>query len=68
ALRGLGGWPALGGLTAATLAGVWLGVSPPQGVSDPVAAWLGQAGLAAAEEDWTLDPVSTYAYEVAYGG
>ncbi len=27
--RVLGGWPAMGGLTTAAVAGLWLGVSPP---------------------------------------
>ena len=28
-LAALGGWPALGGLAAAALAGVWIGIAPP---------------------------------------
>jgi hypothetical protein len=28
----LGGWPAVGGLVAATLAGVWIGAAPPEGL------------------------------------
>ena len=32
----LGGWPALSGMTAACAAGVWLGVSPPTFLPDPV--------------------------------
>lgn len=28
----LGGWPSLAGLTAATLAGIWIGYSPPTGL------------------------------------
>jgi len=32
----LGGWPAVGGLAAACAAGVWLGVSPPQFLPDPM--------------------------------
>ncbi|MCB1363131.1 MAG: hypothetical protein KDK02_03370 [Rhodobacteraceae bacterium] len=32
----LGGWPALGGLTAACAAGVWLGFSPPAFLPDPL--------------------------------
>lgn len=38
----LGGWPALGGLAAATVAGVWIGVSPPAPVADLTAALLGE--------------------------
>lgn len=32
----LGGWPAMGGLAAACAAGVWIGVSPPDFLPDPV--------------------------------
>jgi len=37
----LGGWPAVGSLATATVAGVWIGVAPPQSVSDATAAILG---------------------------
>ncbi|WP_246045427.1 hypothetical protein [Rubellimicrobium roseum] len=32
-MRALGGWPALGGLAAATVAGFWIGLTAPAGVS-----------------------------------
>lgn len=67
----LGGWPAAGGLVAATLAGLWIGISAPEILSGQFPAWL-EPGAATAKagttDDWTLDPVSTYAYEMAYGG
>lgn len=44
----LGGWPALGGLAAATCAGFWIGFSPPAGMPDAGAFLLG-------EEEVTLD-------------
>lgn len=50
----LGGWPGIAGLTAACVAGIWLGVSPPAGLSDLLeadTAGLGTLGL---------DPVSAY--------
>ncbi len=31
-LAALGGWAAVGGLAAATVAGIWIGVSPPAAV------------------------------------
>ena len=37
----LGGWPTVSGLAAATVAGVWIGVAPPQSVSDLTASLLG---------------------------
>ena len=39
----IGGWPALGGLAAATIAGVWVGIAPPAGVTDLTAGIWGEA-------------------------
>lgn len=39
----IGGWPALSGLAAATVAGVWIGAAPPASVSDLTASLLGDA-------------------------
>ncbi|MCF6431844.1 hypothetical protein [Leisingera sp. MMG026] len=36
-IEALGGWPALGGLAAASAAGLWIGIAPPSFVPDPVA-------------------------------
>lgn len=33
-LRDLGGWPAVAGLVAATVAGLWIGISPPPALLD----------------------------------
>ncbi|MBN7786175.1 hypothetical protein JYP51_14715 [Ponticoccus gilvus] len=52
--QALGGWPGLAGLAAACAAGVWLGVSPPEGMGalwDSQQVGLGQLGV---------DPVSAY--------
>lgn len=32
----VGGWPALGGLAAASLSGLWIGLAPPSFLPDPV--------------------------------
>ena len=37
----LGGWPALGGLAAATVAGLWVGIAPPAPVEDLAASVWG---------------------------
>lgn len=37
----LGGWPAVAGLAAATIAGIWVGVAPPASVENLAAAVLG---------------------------
>jgi len=42
-LEALGGWPAVAGLSAAGVAGVWLGLGPMAGVSDAVASYLGMS-------------------------
>ncbi|UOA26571.1 hypothetical protein DSM107133_01273 [Pseudosulfitobacter sp. DSM 107133] len=38
----LGGWQAMGGLVAATCAGFWIGVSPPQYLPDAALSLLGE--------------------------
>ena len=40
-IAALGGWPALGGLAAAAVTGLWIGVAPPLGLEP----WLGGAAL-----------------------
>jgi hypothetical protein len=40
-LDALGGWPAVSGLAAATVAGIWIGVAPPTSVQDLTASLLG---------------------------
>lgn len=37
----LGGWPAIGGLAAATVAGIWVGVAPPERVENLAAMVIG---------------------------
>lgn len=37
----IGGWPSFSGLAAATVAGLWIGVSPPAAISDISAGYLG---------------------------
>ncbi|WP_375255807.1 hypothetical protein [Yoonia sp.] len=40
-LDALGGWPAVSGLTAATVAGIWVGVAPPMAIEDLTASVIG---------------------------
>lgn len=42
----LGGWVGLGGLAAASAAGIWLGFAPPSGLPDAGAVLIGQGGQA----------------------
>ncbi len=37
----LGGWPAMGGLTTAAVAGLWLGISPPVVLQELSGGYLG---------------------------
>lgn len=39
----LGGWPAISGLAAATVAGIWVGVAPPASVENLAASVMGDA-------------------------
>ena len=42
----VGGWPALGGLLTAGLAGLWLGIAPPAGMETPIEAlWTGRDAI-----------------------
>ncbi|MBY6139258.1 hypothetical protein KUV26_07385 [Leisingera daeponensis] len=52
-IEAVGGWPALGGLTAACAAGLWIGMAPPSFVPDP-------AALAGYEENGTAVPYDSY--------
>lgn len=46
-----GGWPTVGGLAAASCAGFWIGVNPPQYLPDPSELLLGaQAEIASLED------------------
>ncbi len=38
----IGGWPALGGMAAATLAGVWIGFAPPSAVATLATTFWGE--------------------------
>ncbi len=40
-LDAIGGWPAVSGLAAATVAGIWVGVAPPSSVEDMTASLIG---------------------------
>lgn len=53
----LGGWPAVTGLAAASVCGLWLGISPPQGLSDTAAVYY-------SDDSTLLDPIS--GFEFAY--
>lgn len=37
----IGGWPTFSGLAAATVAGLWIGVSPPEALTDLTAGFWG---------------------------
>jgi hypothetical protein len=41
----LGGWPALGGLAAATVAGFWIGVAPPVGLQSLTSTVFGDVDV-----------------------
>ena len=44
-LRAIGGWPAMAGLATATVAGVWLGVSPPGVLPEATQTYFGTSGV-----------------------
>lgn len=52
----VGGWPAVSGLAAATVAGIWLGVAPPSSVEDLTATVLGdEVSISLFSADLVLD-------------
>lgn len=42
-LQVIGGWPTMGGLVAAGVAGLWIGVAPPTGLATLTAELIGEA-------------------------
>ncbi|HPE24428.1 hypothetical protein [Albidovulum sp.] len=59
-LGGIGGWPVLGGLVTAGLAGLWLGLSDTGGVSGYV--------YGAASDGWLYGPADVVALAVTEEG
>ena len=56
ALDLIGGWPAAGGLVAATMTGLWVGVAPPAAVEDLTASLLGdQVSVGFFTDDFGFD-------------
>lgn len=52
----VGGWPAVSGLAAATVAGIWVGVAPPASVSDLTATLIGdEVSISLFSTDLMLD-------------
>ncbi|MGR3455111.1 hypothetical protein [Pseudooceanicola sp.] len=58
AFAGIGGWPALAGFATATVAGIWIGISPPAVVSDGAAYYVSGGG--AAEDLYLVDTMPAY--------
>ena len=55
-ISALGGWPAMGGLVAATVTGLWIGTAPPAGLSSLLPSLWGEAVSVAVGAD--EDPLS----------
>ncbi len=56
--RAIGGWPAMAGLASATVAGIWIGLSPPAILAEEVAALGGGGGMA--EDLYLVDATSVF--------
>ncbi|MEQ9243915.1 hypothetical protein [Roseovarius indicus] len=61
--QALGGWPAMAGLATATVAGLWIGVSPPSGL-----AGVAQDVMAGANEAYLIDLDPDATFVIADGG
>ena len=63
AFEAMGGWTAAGGLVAASAAGLWIGLAPPDGVATMTAALFG------VEEGYDLfDEIDSFMTEVTLDG
>jgi hypothetical protein len=52
----IGGWPAVSGLAAATVAGIWIGVAPPTSVQDVTSTLIGdEVSVSLFSTDFGLD-------------
>jgi hypothetical protein len=52
----IGGWPAVSGLAAAVVAGIWVGVAPPSSVEDATAAfWGDEVSVSLFSDDLVFD-------------
>ena len=59
----LGGWPAMAGLAAATVAGLWIGVSAPAGLTG-----IAQELIAGGDEAYLIDLDPDATFVLADGG
>lgn len=41
----IGGWPAMAGLASAAVTGIFIGISPPQGLIDPIGIAFGDTSI-----------------------
>ena len=41
----IGGWPAMAGLASAAVTGIFIGISPPQGLIDPIGVAFGDTSI-----------------------
>lgn len=48
----IGGWAGVGGMAAAAMAGVWIGVAPPSALPDPGLYWTQDQTSALLYDDW----------------
>ena len=61
-LKAIGGWPAMAGLAAASVAGLWIGVNPPSALSDTAEAYLYSGSDA-----YLVDLMPGFQFDVAEG-
>ncbi|UXX82809.1 hypothetical protein [Roseovarius pelagicus] len=59
----LGGWPAVAGLSAAALTGLWIGISPPDGVLTAAEGYLG----AGTGSDYVVDLSASAGFDFEEG-
>lgn len=66
-LASIGGIPALAGLAAATVAGIWIGVTPPDAVQNGMQAFMGTASSEELFELYVVDSADGYGFDEGEG-
>lgn len=66
-MTAVGGWPALAGLSATALVGVWIGAMPPDAMADSVSTYLGTSSGLYEGTDSIVDPLSGFDFGFSEG-
>jgi hypothetical protein len=63
----IGGAPAILALSTAAIAGIWIGISPPDYVAEQVQSYLQGSGYNATDSFWAVDTLGGFTLSTAGG-